>query len=264
MTNGQYVYVSVEQGVARITIDNPPMNTLNSHTLKALNEVLDQALSDSGVKVMVLTGKGKQAFVAGADITEIHEFAKVRDHQKAQAWMDLSKNTFNKIEQSRKPVIAAVNGLALGGGLELAMSCHIRIASEKARLGQPEINLGIIPAWGGTQRLTRIVGPSKATMMILSGDPISAQEAKAWGLVNLVTPEEQLIPQSVGLARKIAGKSAVVVAAVMDAIGGGLDVSLEQGLALEAEALNRLVDTEDAAEGLAAFMEKRSPQFKDR
>jgi enoyl-CoA hydratase len=264
MADGQYVYSSVEWGVATITVDNPPMNTLSAHTLNALNAVLDQALSDHEVKALIITGKGKQAFVAGADISEIFEFAKIGDCQKAQEWMDLSKKLFNKIEQAKKPILAAINGLALGGGLELAMACHIRIASDKARLGQPEINLGIIPAWGGTQRLTRIVGPSKATMMILTGDPISAQEAKAWGLVNAVAPEDQLIRQSETLARKIATKSGVVLEAALNSIRGGIDLNLDQGLALEAEQVLHLLDTEDAAEGLTAFMEKRPAQFKDR
>jgi enoyl-CoA hydratase/carnithine racemase len=264
MADRQYVHYTVDEGVATLVIDFPPVNTLNTHTLSELDEALDEIYTNPQAKAIVLTGGGKMAFVAGADISEINGFVQAGDLARAQSWVDRSKAVFNKIENGKKPVIAAINGVTLGGGLELAMSCHVRLAADTARLGQPEIDLGIIPAWGGTQRLTRIVGPSKATWMILTGEPVTAQEAKAWGLVNQVVPGDQLLRQAVGLARKIASKSAVVIAAALTSIGEGLQVDLTQGLAVEGQQCMGLVTTFDAAEGLSAFLEKRPPQFQDR
>jgi enoyl-CoA hydratase/carnithine racemase len=171
---------------------------------------------------------------------------------------------FNKIEQATKPIIAAINGVCLGGGLEMAMACHIRIAGDRVRLGQPEINLGIIPGWGGTQRLARTVGKGKAVEMILTGDQITAQDAKALGLVNLVVPGDAVVRQATGLARKIAGKSAVAIAAALRTITSGLDAPLAEGLAVERNQFVGLANSEDMREGVRAFLEKRPPQFVDR
>jgi len=214
--------------------------------------------------VIVITGGGQLAFVAGADVGEIGQIVKSQDATSAQAMIELGQKVFNKIEGSHKPVIAAINGACLGGGLELAMSCQMRVAGDRARLGQPEINLGIIPSWGGTQRLPRIVGPSKATEIILTGDPITAQQAMQLRLVNMVVPGDQVIRQATGLARKIAVKSAVTVAAALAAIGGGLDADLSAGLSKEREQYGKLAGSEDVREGVSAFLEKRQPQFKDK
>ncbi len=259
-----FVRYSVEERVATLVIDHPPVNALNRQTLTELDAALDELLANADVKVIVITGGGQLAFVAGADIGEISQIVKSQDASAAQAMLEYGQKVFDKIEGSHKPVIAAINGVCLGGGLELAMSCHMRIAGDRARLGQPEINLGIIPGWGGTQRLPRIVGPSKATEIILTGDPITAQQAMQLRLVNMVVPGDQVIRQATGLARKIAGKSAVSVAAVLAAIGGGLDVDLQAGLGKEREQFVKLAGSEDVREGVSAFLEKRPPQFKDR
>ena len=259
-----FIRYSVEDRVATVVIDHPPVNALNRQTLTELEAALDALLADADVKVIVITGGGQLAFVAGADVNEINEIVKSQDAPAAQAMIELGQRVFNKIESSRKPVIAAINGACLGGGLELAMSCHMRIAGDRARLGQPEINLGIIPGWGGTQRLARIVGPSKATEIILTGDPITAQQAMQLRLVNLIVPGDQVMRQAKGLAGKIVGKSAVTVAAALAAIGAGLDADLPAGLAKEREQFVKLAGSEDVREGVSAFLEKRQPQFKDR
>ena len=178
--------------------------------------------------------------------------------------MELGHSTFNKIENSNKPVIAAINGICLGGGLELAMACHMRICGDRVRLGQPEINLGIIPGWGGTQRLQRIVGAAKATEMILTGDQITAQQAMQLRLVNMVVPGGEVMRQAKGLAAKIANKSAVGTAAALTAIRVGLDACLQEGLAAEREQLAMVVASADAREGIMAFLEKREAKFSDK
>ncbi|HLF29370.1 MAG TPA: enoyl-CoA hydratase-related protein [Anaerolineae bacterium] len=260
-----FIRYSIEERVATLVIDHPPVNALNGQTLRELNAALDELLANPEVKVIVITGGGHLVFVAGADIGEINaivtaEDAVVQLEAASQAGQDL----FNQIEQARKPVIAAINGVCLGGGLELALACHIRIAGDRARLGQPEINLGIIPGWGGTQRLARIVGPSKATELILTGDPITAQQAMQLRLVNLIVPGDQVIRQAKGLAAKIASKSAVAVSAALAAIGAGLDADLPAGLMQERKQFAQLAASEDVREGVGAFLEKRPPQFKDR
>jgi enoyl-CoA hydratase/carnithine racemase len=259
-----FVRYSVEERVATVVIDHPPVNALNRQTLTELAAAIGELLANDDVKVIVITGGGQLAFVAGADIGEINDIVKAHDATAAQAMIELGQAVFGKIEASPKPVIAAINGPCLGGGLELAMACHIRIAGDRARLGQPEINLGIIPGWGGTQRLARIVGPSKATEMILTGDQITAQQAMQLRLVNLIVPGGEVMRQAKGLARKIAGKSAVSVAAALAAIGGGLDADLPAGLAKEREQFVKLAGSEDVREGVGAFLEKRQPIFKDK
>jgi enoyl-CoA hydratase/carnithine racemase len=185
MADLQNAKYSVEDRIAIITLDHPPVNAFNSQTVQDLDAALDMALEDESVKVVIITGAGQMAFVAGADISEINQ---IKDAEHAEELLRAGHGVFRKVEQASKPVNAAINGICLGGGLELSMACHLRITGDRARIGQPEINLGIIPGWGGTQRLQRIVGPSKAAEMILTGDPITAQEAYRLGLVNKVVP----------------------------------------------------------------------------
>jgi enoyl-CoA hydratase len=264
MADRQYIRHSIEQRVATLVIDRPPVNAFNSQTLAELNATLDELLAMPEVKVIIITGAGQLAFVAGADIGEIAELVKSGNQAGAMVMIELGQSAFTKIEQAPKPIIAAINGVCLGGGLEMAMACHIRIASDRARIGQPEINLGIIPGWGGTQRLARLVGKGKAVEMILTGDPITAQEAKALGLVNLVVPGDAVMRQATGLARKIASKGGLSLAAALRAITFGLDGPLAEGLATERDQFVSLAESEDAREGVTAFLEKRQPQFADR
>jgi enoyl-CoA hydratase/carnithine racemase len=256
----QLVMTQVEDGVATVTINNPPANTLTMGVMTALEAAIDGLIADAAVKTVVITGAGNM-FVAGADIREIAGL----DSAKGRAVTLKGQAIFAKIEQSPKPVIAAINGLfCLGGGLELAMACHMRVASERVRMGLPEIDLGIMPGFGGTQRLPRIVGPSKAAELILTGDKITGVEAKAIGLVNKVVPEGEVLKQAQGLAKKIASKGQAAVRAAMTAIGHGLASPLAAGLQKEAELFGGLCETADMNEGVKAFLEKRHPKWVDK
>lgn len=261
MTDRQNVKLSLEDRIAVLTIDHPPVNAFDRQTLQDLRDTVLECVDSPQVKAMVLTGAGLLAFIAGADINEL---ALIRTEAEAHQMLEMGQETFNIIERSPKPVIAAINGFALGGGLECALACHYRIADDRARLGEPEIGLGIIPGWGGTQRLVRAVGASNATQMILTGDPIAAQEALRIGLVNKVVPGGEALKQAKGLAGKIATKGMPAIRACMQAISGGLNRNLEDGLALERELFISLLPTEDLREGLTAFLDKRQPAFKDR
>jgi len=262
MGNWQYIRTEVEDRVATLTIDHPPVNSFNTEVIGELGEAVDELLADDEVKVIVVTGGGTNAFVAGADIPEIKRLLEQSGGLKTAA--EAGHALFTKIERATKPVIAAIDGYCLGGGLELAMACHMRICSDRSRLGQPEINLGITPGWGGTQRLPRHVGRGKAIELILTGDMIRAQEAYSIGLVNKVVPAGAVIKEAHGLARKIADKSKLPVAAALRAIDAGLKVPIEEGLKIETDEFANLQDTEDALEGVSAFLEKRQAEFKDR
>ncbi len=254
------VRIAIEDRVAVLTIDHPPANAFNHATVTELGAAMDELIANDQVKVIIITGAGEFAFVAGADINEI---AQVKDSAEALAFIRLGQGVFNKIENCPKPVIAAINAVALGGGLELAAACHIRIMADRARVGQPEANLGIIPGWGGTQRLPRLVGSAKAIELILTGDMVNAQEAFRLGLANKVVPAGQVLAEAKGLAKKIAAKSKLTNEAAIKAVIGGLKGSLEDGLALEADQFSKLIGSHDTTEGIAAFLQKRQAKFTD-
>jgi enoyl-CoA hydratase/carnithine racemase len=262
MGEWQYIRTEVEDCVATLTIDHPPVNSFNTELIEELGEAVDELLADDEVKVIVVTGGGTKAFVAGADIAEIKKLLGQEGGLRMAA--EMGHALFTKIEQATKPVIAAIDGFCLGGGLELVMACHMRICSDRTRLGQPEINLGMTPGWGGTQRLPRHVGRGKAVELILTGDMIRAQEAYRIGLVNKVVPGGAVLKEAQGLARKVAGKSRLPVAAALRAINAGLKMPIEEGLKIEMEEFASLQNTEDALEGVSAFLEKRQAEFKDR
>lgn len=267
MSNWQYIRTEVEDRVATVTIDHPPVNSFNKQVVTELEQAIDQLLADDGVKAIVITGGGTNAFVAGADIPEIKELIDnpADGYAASREFIMRGQGLFHKISKATKPIIAAINGFCLGGGLELAMACHMRVCSDRARLGQPEISLGIIPGWGGTQRLPRIVGAGKAIEMILTGDPIPAQEAYRLNLVNKVVPAGAVLKEARDLARRIVAKSKFPIAATLRAVTDGLEApTIEQGLRIEGEQFVGLADTEDIREGVGAFLGKRQPQFKDK
>jgi enoyl-CoA hydratase/carnithine racemase len=261
LTSGQNVKVTVEDRVAIVTIDHRPVNALDRQTLQELGQILDAIGGEPTVKVVIITGGGSLAFVAGADIKEVAQLASV---EAAKAMAALGHAVFLKLQRLSKPVIAAINGVCLGGGLELAMSCHLRISGDRVRFGQPEINLGIIPGWGGTQRLPRLIGKAKAIEWILTGDVVMAQEAHRLGLVNQVVPQDQVLKAAKDLARKLASKPGVALTQALRAIEEGMDRPLEDGLQREADAFSAVAGTQDSREGVTAFLEKRQPQFTDR
>lgn len=249
-----------EDHIAIIKIDYPPANTLGRQTLDELDQVFTEICRDKEMKAIVLTGEGKM-FIAGADIKEINQLGSAEEGKEMAL---KGQKLFSRMEQMKKPIIAAINGACLGGGMELAMACHIRFASESAKFGQPEINLGLIPGFGGTQRLPRLTNKAVAMEWILTGDLYSADEAYRLGLVSRIFPVDRLVEEAKALAKKIAGKSSVIIAKTIEAIDGGLNRTLDEGLILEATLFGETFLTEDKKEGVQAFLEKRAPIFKDR
>ncbi|MCA0969876.1 enoyl-CoA hydratase [Halobacillus litoralis] len=252
--------VHKENHVANITIESPPANALSSTILKDLSNELDQIEQDSSIKAILLKGEGK-FFSAGADIKEFTSFQEASDYE---ALASKGQQLFHRIENFHIPVIAAIHGAALGGGLELAMSCHIRYVTHDAKIGLPEINLGIIPGFAGTQRLPRYVGSAKAYEMTLTGVPISGEEAVSYGLANQSFSDEELLPAAEKLAETIASKSGPSIHQVMKLIPYAHTSQLQEGVKKEAAAFGRVFGNDDAKEGIQAFMEKRKPQFKDK
>jgi enoyl-CoA hydratase len=251
----------VEDGVGIATVDRPKaLNALDSRTVAELGELVAQVGADDRVHALVLTGAGDKAFVAGADIAQMSRMSALEARRFAEA----GQRALRGLEELPIVTVAAVNGFALGGGCELAMACDLVYASEKARFGQPEVNLGIIPGFAGTQRLPRRIGPQRAREMILTGDMADAATAKAWGLVLEVLPPERLLGHAVAQARKIAAKGPAAVAAVKRVMRATAASPLPEGQAVEAEAFGALFATEDAREGLAAFLEKRPAAFRGR
>ncbi len=251
-----------DAGAVRWVKVNRPdkLNALNREVLAELDEALAAARDDTAVRALVLTGAGEKAFVAGADIAEFQGLSA----DQAEALARRGQRLYDAIEGSRFPVIAAVNGFALGGGCELAMACHLRVASSNARFGQPEVKLGLIPGYGGTQRLPRLVGRGRALELLLTGTMIDAATAHAWGLVNRVVEPGELRGAAQTLAEAILAVSPVAVAHCLAAVAGGADQPIGQGLALEASLFGRCATSEDMREGVAAFLEKRPAQFPGR
>jgi len=257
-------FISTEQDgfVVTVTIDHPPVNALSDPLVKELEAEIDRLDHDESVRAVVLQGAGERAFVAGADIAEFpalreaaaEENSSARNLQKLGARMD----------SARTPFVAAIHGFCLGGGLELAMCCDIRVASEDAQLGQPEIKLGLIPGGGGTQRLPRLVGIGRAMLMNMTGEFIDAQTAYEWGLVERVVPREELLDTALGIARTIADRSPVAIGVLRELARTTRDLPLEEGLRREADGFRRCLSSEDGAEGVAAFLAKREPQFSGR
>jgi enoyl-CoA hydratase len=254
------ILVERQENYAIITFNRPKvLNALNQSLLAELAAAIDELADDDDVRAVVLTGAGDRAFAAGADIGEFNDLSSASI---AAGFAQRGQALTNKIERLSKPVIAAINGFALGGGCELAMACDIRVAADTARLGQPEINLGIIPGYGGTQRLARLVGKGAAKLLCLSGDPLTADEALRIGLVDKVTPAADLLAEAKALAAKLAGKAPVAVAAIKQAINVGAEGTLADGLAFEAAQFGLTFDTEDRVEGVNAFLEKRPPTWR--
>ncbi len=251
--------VKKEEGVAVVTVNREKaLNALNAETIMELQVFFRSHWEDKDLKCVIITGAGEKAFVAGADITELAKLNVMGAVETAMHGQYLMKS----IENFPCPVIAAVNGFALGGGCELAMACDIRLASEKAKMGQPEINLGIIPGYGGTQRLARLVGRGKAKELIFTGDIIDAREAYRIGLVDEVFAPEQLMEKAMELAKKIAAKAPLAMGSAKELINRGLDVNLSAGCEMEKVHFGTVFSTQDAREGLAAFVEKRKAVFK--
>jgi enoyl-CoA hydratase len=248
-----------DEAVATITFNRPAvLNALDLATLAELERVFAEIEADQGVRAILITGAGEKAFVAGADINELARQTPVGGRELALRGQAL----FTRIEQSRKPVIAVINGFCLGGGCELALACTFRFAADTAQIGQPEINLGIIPGYGGSQRLPRLVGQDRAMDLILTGRRISAADALAIGLVTRVAPAASLMDEARAFARELASKAPVAVQYAMQAIRHGLESPLEQGLELEATLFGLVAATEDMKEGTRAFLEKRKPVFR--
>ena len=249
------VILEKEGHLAIVTINRPKaLNALNSETLKDLDIVIEDLEKDTNVYAVILTGAGEKSFVAGADIAEMKDL----NEEQGKEFGILGNNVFRRLEKLDKPVIAAISGFALGGGCELAMSCDIRIASEKAKFAQPEAGLGITPGFGGTQRLARIVGLGKAKEMIYTCDMIKAEEAYRIGLVNKVVPLEALMDEAKSMANKIIGNAPIAVKYCKDAINRGMQVDIDQAILIEAEDFGKCFASEDQTEGMTAFLERRS------
>ena len=252
------IYIEEENNLAVITINRPnKMNALNRRTIEELHVAFKELDEDSDIKTIIVTGSGEKAFVAGADISEFAHFS-VKEGRQLSAMGQ--KNLFNLVENLSTPVIAAINGFALGGGLELAMACHFRVASSNARMGLPEVSLGVIPGYGGTQRLPRLIGKGRAMELIMTAGMIDADKAFAYGLVNHVVSQEELLPLCVKIAGRISKNSAVAIKHAIKAINAGFRYDAD-GYAVEIDAFGHCFGTDDFKEGTSAFLEKRQADF---
>ena len=252
------IYIEEENTIARITIDRPKkLNALNKATITELHEAFKELDADKEVKVIIITGSGDKAFVAGADISEFAHFSEKEGGKLAAKGQEL---LFDFVANLSTPVIAAVNGFALGGGLELAMACHFRVASDNAKMGLPEVSLGVIPGYGGTQRLPELVGKGKAMELIMTAGMLDAQKAADCGLVNYVVPQEGLLPLCIKLAGKISNNSSVAIKQAIKAVNAGYSYD-KDGYAVEVDAFGACFGTNDFKEGTSAFLEKRKADF---
>jgi len=256
----QFLTLAVENRIATLTVNRPDkLNALNDATIAELGQAIDEIRTRDDIGGVIVTGAGR-AFVAGADISELSSQTPTVAKARARGGQDV----FRRFETSPKPVIAAVNGFALGGGCELALACHIRIASEKAKFGQPEVKLGTCPGYGGTQRLARLIGKGRAIQLITTAEMIDAQEAYRIGLVNKVVAPDELMGAALDMMKTILANGPLAVALCIEAIDRGLEMALEEGLVLEANHFGLLAATEDMTEGMKAFLEKRAPVFNGR
>lgn len=254
--NFSTIKTALEENIFTITINRPyKLNALNQTVLDELDTAMDEVYSDKNIKAVIITGAGEKAFVAGADISE---FLAVKDDE-GSSLSKKGQDIFFKIENCPKPVVAAVNGFALGGGCELAMSCHFRLASNNAKFGQPEVNLGLIPGYGGTQRLTMLIGKGKAMELMMTGNMIGADEARTLGLVNYVESAENLISKTKELLKTILSKSPIAIAKVIESVNFYFK---KEGFEEEAKLFGEVFMSEDKKEGTTAFLEKRKPVFK--
>lgn len=246
---------------ALITLNRPDkLNALNTQLFTELDEAITNIELDNEIRAVVLTGSGEKAFAAGADIKELNQ----SDKNSGRLFSEKGSKVMQRLENLKVPVIAAVNGFSLGGGCELAMSCHIRFASDNAKFGQPEVNLGILPGYGGTQRMPRLVGIAKATELIISGNLIGAEEAKNIGLVNQVYPQSELMDKTLEFVKLVLSKGSIAVSASIDAIYQSQNLSLSDGLAYESKLFGEVCSTDDFKEGTSAFIEKRQANFKNK
>lgn len=257
------VFLSKEDGIATITIDNPPVNTLSAAVVHQLTDIIEQVENDSEVIVVIITGAGEKSFMAGGNIKEFPEWIGKGEQYGASKSLWL-QYPLNKIDRLSKPTIAAINGFALGGGCELALSCDIRVAEEQAQIGLPEVKLGLFPGAGGSQRLPRLIGEGKAKEMMFIGEPITAQEAEKIGLVNYVVPKNQAYEKANELAKKMAKYSLTALSNLKKAIQEGGARPLEDGLNVEARYFGKVFQSEDVQEGVTAFIEKREPRFSHK
>ncbi len=254
----QFLTFDVESRIATLTVNRPDkLNALNDATIAELGVAIDEARGRDDIAGIIVTGAGR-AFVAGADISELASQTPTIAKARAQN----GQNIFRRFETSPKPVIAAVNGFALGGGCELALACHIRIASDKAKFGQPEVRLGTCPGYGGTQRLSRLIGKGRAIQLLTTAEIIDAAEAYRIGLVNKVVAPEELLKTAVEMMQAILANGPLAVSLCIEAVDRGLEMSLEEGLVLEANHFGLLASTSDMTEGMQAFLEKRTPEFR--
>lgn len=257
----QNVLLEIKDRVAIVTVNRPEkLNALNGDTISGLAEAMSSANDNAEVRCVILTGAGPKSFVAGADISEIQTL----NIEEGANFSRMGQKVFRYIENMRKPVLAAVNGFALGGGCELAMACHLRIAAENAKFGLPEINLGIIPGYGGTQRLPRLVGLSNALHLALTGDMIDAEKAHRLGLVSEVVPAAELMERAGKLAKILASKAPLAAGFILDAVYEGVQTDIDSALDIEASYFGKVCETEDMKEGTAAFLEKRKPNFEGK